>query len=108
MDDDNVSIAVDSMKVDDDGDPGYVLSIANNTDGKVYAFSDVGWTVNGAAADPVLMTTVDAGETVEAFLWFDRAETGLSSLKDLKDVEGAIIIQAFGSSAVIGTYPFQM
>ncbi|MBR3182383.1 MAG: hypothetical protein IKF56_07090 [Eggerthellaceae bacterium] len=106
-DDGNVAITVDAMKVDSQGDPGYIVSITNRTSDRVYAYSDVGWTMNGADVDDaVLRTTVDPGQTVEEFMWFDHRNIGSSSLDVLEDVEGAIVIEDFGTSAVIGEYAF--
>lgn len=74
-DDDDVAITVDAMKIDSEGDLGYVVSITNRTPGKVYAYSGSGWSVKGADVDDaVLRTTVDSGQTVEEFMWFDHRD----------------------------------
>ena len=41
-DDDDVAITADAMKIDSEGDLGYVVSITNKTPGKVYADSGSG------------------------------------------------------------------
>lgn len=87
---------------------GYVLTIANKTSGKVYAYSDVGWTVKGADVDDaVLRAVVDPGQTVQEFMWFDRRNVGVSSLDGLEDVEGAIVIEDFDTGAIVGEYAFK-
>lgn len=107
-DDGNVTITADAKKVDSQGDLGYVLTIANKTPGKVYAYSDVGWTVKDADVDDaVLRAIVDPGQTTQEFMWFDRRNIGASSLDGLEDVEGVIVIEDFDTGAIIGEYAFK-
>lgn len=107
-DDDNVAIAASAKKVDADGDIGFVLNIANKTDGKVYVYAARGWKVNGSDADDaVLRAVVDAGQTAEAFMWFDRSWLGVSTLDDLKGVEGVIVVEDYATSALVGEYVFE-
>ena len=107
-DDDSVAITADAMKVDAEGDPGFVVSITNRTPGKVYAYSGTTWTVKGSDVDDaVLRTAIDPGQTVQEFMWFDRGEVGGSSLDNLEDVRGTIIIEDFDTSTIIGKYAFK-
>ena len=108
-DDDDVAITVTAKKVDSEGDSGYVVSITNRTSGKVYAYSDVGWSVKDADVDDaVLRAVVDSGQTVEEFVWFDHRDLSISSLDGLEDVEGAIVIEDFDTAAIIGEYAFKV
>ena len=96
------------MKVDSQGDPGFVVTIQNKTPGKVYAYSGTGWTVKESDVDDaVLRTVVDSGQTVDEFMWFDRGNVGGSSISNLEDVEGAIVIEDFDTAAIIGEYAFK-
>ena len=56
--------------------------------------------------DAVLRTTVDSGQTVEEFMWFDHRDVG-NTLDNLEDVEGTIIIEGYDTSAIIGEYAFK-
>ena len=107
-DDDDVVITADAMKVDSEGDPGFVLSITNKAPGKVYAYSGAGWSVKGSDVDDaVLRTVVDPGQTIEEFMWFDRRDLGGSALSNLADVEGTIVIEDYDTAAIAGEYAFK-
>lgn len=107
-DDDNVTIAISAKKADSQGDLGYVLTIANKTPGKVYAYSGVGcWKVRGSEVDdPVLYVVVEPGQEVDEFMWFDRGSLGSGSLDALQDVEGVIVVQDYDTAAIMGEYAF--
>lgn len=108
VDDDDVAITVDAKKADADGDIGFVLSIANKTDGKVYVYAAHGWKVNGSDVDDaVLRAVVEAGQTTEEFMWFDRGWLGVNTLDDLKGVEGVIVVEDYDTSAIVGEYAFK-
>lgn len=97
------------MKVDAEDDPGYVLEIANKTDSMVWVYSGITWTVGGEEVqEPVLLESVGAGQSVEAFMWFDHNEAGIGSLDDLVAVEGDIVVMRDSDSDVIGSYKFKM
>lgn len=107
-DDANVAITVVAKKLDTSGDPGYVLNIQNRTDRKIYVYSAEGWTVDGATVDDaVLLEEVDAGQTVEGFMWFDHESGGLTTLDSLKSVVGKIVVEDYATSAQLGVYAFQ-
>ena len=108
-DDDTIGITVEAKKVDSSDDPGFVLKISNKTDGKVYVYSNPGWTVKGAQVnDPVLRALVDPGETSEEFMWFDHGNLPTSSLDGLKEVVGTLVVEDYGTSAILGEYGFSL
>ncbi len=97
------------MKTDVDGDAGYLLSITNNRDAKAWFYSSDAWTVNGTPTDqPVLRVAVYPGETAEEFMWFDHNTSSVASERDLTNVEGGIMVADAASSALVGTYPFEV
>lgn len=102
-------ISVEAKKVDSDLDPGYVLLLTNKTAEKVYVYANPGWTAKGVQVDdPVLRATVNPGQTVEEFMWFDRGGSGPDSLDDLVDIKGVIAVEGYDSAALVGEYQFSV
>lgn len=104
-----MAITVTALKIDEDGDAGYVLSVQNKTDAMAYVFSEEGWTLGDAkVADPVFQMEVGAGDSVEGFLWFDREELSVDSLDELAKVSGALVAEDHDTLKRIGRYPFKL
>ncbi|MBQ3302308.1 MAG: hypothetical protein IJH04_09255 [Eggerthellaceae bacterium] len=109
-DDEIATVTVVGMVVDMYGDPGYYLEIVNNTeDPLVVSTRSDSFSVNGMLQNAWLYAEVDGGKTVgDAFLYFDREETGLTGLSDLEAVEGTIVVEDANTYEVLTEYGFQM
>lgn len=104
-DDDAVLISIVGKRVDEDGDVGFDLHIANKTDRALSVFSGSGWRIGNAAVnDLVLTTTVDPGAETDVFAWFDRTDLRSGTITALGNVRGSIAVQDAETLERIGTY----
>lgn len=107
VDDSTIKIEVTGKGTDFTADPGYRLSITNKTDKAVFLGVEDEFKVNGQEIEAGLGDVLDAGETVESFMYFSAAELG-GSVEKLKKVEGTIVVYDDESEEQIGTYTFKM
>lgn len=111
VDDDNVTIKAVAKQLDIDDDPGFVLSIDNKTDKKIWVNAgESAWTVNGQEVNPPsLLIGVEPNDTVpDAFLWFDHVNLGTSSLDDLTGIFGDLVVEEYDTGEQIGEYEIEM
>lgn len=107
VDDSTIKIEVTGKGTDFTADPGYRLSITNKTDKAIFLGAEDEFKVNGQEIEAGLGDVLDAGETVESFMYFSAAELG-GSVEKLKKVEGTIVVYDDESEEQIGTYTFKI
>lgn len=105
--DDTATIEVTGKGTDFTGDPGYRLSITNNTKKTITVSADDSFKVNGKSIEAGLGEMLEAGETLETFLFFSSDELG-GGAEALKGVEGKIIVSEEDSDDALATYDFKM
>ena len=103
VDDDTCKIVVTGKGTDFTGDPGYRLALTNNTDSSIYLMCDESFTVGDKEIGPGMGEVVDAGKTVETFMYFpkDELEGGAEALAD---VAGTIIVGDNTTGKEIASY----
>jgi len=106
-DDSSVKIEVTGKGTDFVADPGYRLSITNKTNKSFFIGANGPFKVNGKELEAGLGDVIDAGETVESFLYFEKDALG-GSVESLKGVEGTIVIFDEETEKELGSYAFKM
>lgn len=106
-DDDKFTITVTGKGTDFTGDPGYQLSITNKTDKSVYLMPEGEFTVGDKKAEPGLGEEVEAGATIESFMYFSQDELG-GALEALVGADGVIQVLDYDSDDVVASYTFHM
>lgn len=106
-DDSTVKIEVTGKGTDFTSDPGYRLSITNKTKKAFFLGAEDAFKVNGKEIEAGLGDVLDAGDTVETFMYFSADELG-GGVEKLKDVEGTIVVFDDETEEKIGTYTFKM
>ena len=107
-DDDVASIAVMGFGINELGDPGYSLRVANNADADIRVVFR-GFAVGGAAVTAYGSTVLEPGQTDDAFLAFDAADLeGQSSPDALADVWGTIAVYDDATMSELSAYDFAM
>lgn len=106
-DDSTIKIEVTGKGTDFTADPGYRLSITNKTEKAFFLGAEDMFKVDGKEIEAGLGDVLEAGETVESFMYFSADELG-GSVEKLKNVEGTIVVYDDESEEQIGTYSFKM
>lgn len=106
-DDKVVKIEVTGKGTDYTSDPGYRLSITNKTDKTIFVVADDLFKVDGHEIEAGLGDVIDAGQTVETFMYFTASDLG-GGIDKLKDVKGVIAVGDDESSKELGKYDFSM
>ena len=106
-DDSTVKIEVTGKGTDFTADPGYRLSITNKTKEPFFLAAEGNFKVNGKEIETGLGDSIDAGATVETFLYFSKVDLG-GRVEALKDVEGKITIIDDATDKELGSYTFKM
>lgn len=106
-DDSVVKIEATGKGTDFTSDPGYRLSITNKTKKSFFIGATGPFKVNGKELEAGLGDVIEAGETVETFIYFDKNELG-GSVEALKDVEGTIVVFDEETEKELGSYTFKM
>ena len=106
-DDEVCTIQVVGKGTDFTADPGYKISITNNSNVNIFVVPDGDFKVGGKDCEAGLGEVVEAGETVEAFIYFSADELG-GSVEKLKGVEGTISVGDDDSGEELKSYTFKM
>ncbi|MBR0405758.1 MAG: hypothetical protein IJI68_11265 [Eggerthellaceae bacterium] len=106
-DDSTVKIEVTGKGTDFTSDPGYRLSITNKTKKAFFLGAEDTFKVDGHEIEVGLGDVLDAGDTVESFMYFSKDDLG-GGVEKLKNVEGTIVVYDDESEEKIGTYTFKM
>lgn len=106
-DDAKVKIEVTGKGTDFIKDPGYRVVVTNKSDKAFFLTFDEAWKVDGKPIEPGIGDVVEAGDTVETFIFFSQ-ENLPGGIDALKAVEGKIIVADDASGETIGTYDFKM
>lgn len=107
-DDDICRIEVTGMDTDFADDPGFNITITNNTDRPIYFTSSYGtFSVDGMMIDGYVGETIQAGKYVNTFMWFDMDDLGGGTEK-LVNVEGQFEVWDDETYDTLGTYSFAM
>ena len=107
VDDSTIKIEVTGKGTDFTADPGYRLSITNKTDKAFFLGAEDMFKVDGHDIEAGLGDVLDAGDTVETFMYFSAEELG-GGVEKLKNVEGTIVVFDDESEEQLGTYTFKM
>lgn len=103
-DDDVCTIVVTEMGVDWANDPGYELTITNNSDKTIYVSAKWGtFSVDGRMMDPGLGETIQPGKYTMTFMYFSGSDLG-GGVEALVNVEGIIQVTDDSSWDTIATY----
>ena len=107
-DDSVIKIEVTGKGTDFVSDPGYRMTITNNSD-KIILVGPAGdFKVDGKAVEAGLGEVLEPGDTVEnVFMFFESEKLG-GGIEKLKNVEGEIIVFDDENSTQLGTYTFKM
>ena len=106
-DDDKFTISVTGKGTDYTGDPGYRLSITNKTDKAVYLVPEDVFNVGGKQIEAGLGDELEAGETLETFMYFAQDELG-GGLDALTSVDGVIQVIDNETDDEVAKYTFHM
>ena len=106
-DDSIVKIEVTGKGTDYTSDPGYRLSITNKSDQAIFIVADDMFKVDGREIEAGLGDLIEAGETVETFMYFTASDLG-GGIDKLKDVKGVIAVGDDETSKELGKYNFSM
>ena len=101
------TIEVTGKGTDFTADPGYQLSITNNSSATIYVIPEDEFTIDGKGYEAGIGEVVDPGETIETFIYFSASELGGGAEK-LKDVEGTLVVGDDDSGKQLKTYTFKM
>lgn len=107
IDDDALTIKVTGKGTDFTGDPGYRLSVENKGKKAIYITADDAFKVGDKSIEAGLGEVVEAGQTVETFMYFPKDDLG-GSVEALKNVSGKIILGDDESGDEIKSYDFKM
>lgn len=107
IDDDAITVKVTGKGTDFTGDPGYRLSVENKGKKAIYVTSDEMYKVGDKEIEAGLGEVIEAGKTVETFLYFPKDDLG-GGVEALKNVTGKIIVGDDESGDEIKTYDFKM
>lgn len=105
IDDEVCSLTITGDGVDKWGDPGYNLQISNKGSKAIDVWVLDPFLVNGTSVTAYLFETVQPYQTVTAFIQFDTAELGTTSVSALKNVEGTVLVDESDGES-LGAYPF--
>ena len=89
------------------GDPGYRLSVENKTKKAIYITADDVFKVGGKEVEAGLGEVIDAGATVDTFIYFPKDELG-GGIEAVKDVSGKVIVGDDDTGDEIATYDFEV
>lgn len=106
-DDNTCTITVTGKGTDFTADPGYRVTIKNNTDKTIYVVADEDFKVNGGNYEAGIGEVVDPKDEIETFLYFSHDELG-GGVDKLKGVEGKLFVGDDDTSEQIATYDFKM
>lgn len=106
-DDDNFTITVTGKGTDFTGDAGYQMSITNKTDKAVYVIPEDDFTVGDKTIEAGLGDELEAGETIETFMYFAQDELG-GTLDLLTNVNGVVQVLDDETDDVLASYTFHM
>lgn len=105
-DDDKISIVVTGKGTDYTADPCYRMTITNKTDKDVYVIPEDLFKVGDKEVEAGLGEDLEAGETFETEMFFDKTELG-GGLEALNSVEGVIVVCDNDTDEEIGKYVFK-
>lgn len=108
-DDELCTITVTGIEEDLFGDPGYKMTLKNNTADKTLYFS-CPWdefTVNNKMVDPLLSVTVKPGAYAEDFMSFDHDDIG-GGVEALKNIKGILEVSDDETFDLLREYNFAM
>ena len=104
-DDDICTIVVTGAEEDFAGDPGYNMTVTNNSDRSINVYSSYGsFSVGGKMTEAYGSQTVKAGKYADMFLYF----MDLDGIEDLVDVDGVIVVVDDESWDTLAEYDFIM
>ena len=106
-DDGVVNITVTGKGTDFTGDPGYQLSITNKTDKAIYLIGEDEFTVGDKKVEAGLGDELEAGETLETFVYFPKDDLG-GALEALGVTDGTILVLDDKTDDELGRYAFHM
>ena len=106
-DDETCTIKVTGKGTDFTADPGYRLSINNKTDATIFVSTMEKYKVNGTEIDAGIGEIVEAGDTVDSFMYFSKDELG-GALDKLVDVNGTLIVYDDKTNDELASYDFHM
>ena len=106
-DDDKFAITVTGKGTDYTGDPGYRLSITNKTGKAVYLVPEDDFTVGDKKIEAGLGDELEAGETLETFMYFAKDDLG-GAVEALTTVDGVIQVLDSETDDEIAKYAFHM
>ena len=106
-DDAVVNITVTGKGTDFTGDPGYQMSITNKTDKAIYLVGEDDFTVGGKKVEAGLGDELEAGETIETFVYFPKDELG-GALEALGVTDGVILVLDDKTDDELARYTFHM
>ena len=107
VDDDICTIVITGKGTDFTGDPGFRLSLKNNSDKSIYVTTGDEFNVGDKTVEPGLSEAVGVGETVESFIYFPKNDMG-GGAETLKNITGTLIVGDEKSGDEIKTYPVRM
>lgn len=106
-DDANCTITVTGKGTDFTGDPGYRMQIVNKGTAAIFVTAEEDFTVNGKAIEAGIGDSVEAGETLETFMYFAADDLG-GSVEALVGVDGVINVETDEDYTEIASYTFHM
>ena len=106
-DDAVTTITVTGKGTDFTGDPGYQLSITNKTGKAIYLVPEDDFKVGDKTIEAGLGDELEAGETLETFVYFDKEELG-GALDALTTTDGVILVLDDETDAELARYTFHM
>lgn len=98
--DDYVTIKVYAIGSDFEGDPGYLMTIYNNTDNGIFVAGVDDFQVDGTAVTANLFRHVGSADTKKCYLFFDQGEVALT---DSSTCTGTIEVYGMDYT-LLGTY----
>ena len=106
-DDETCKIVVTGKGTDFTGDPGYRLSLTNNSGSSVFIVADDTFKVGKTEIAPGMGEVVEPGKTVETFMYFPKDEVG-GGVDKLNAVSGKIIVGDDETGTQIATYEVEL